>query len=360
MIELLGEVVNKPTNTDTLVDAMQSASSQVAGSVVDAASSVSGAIEAQTAQIGIDIQGVADLIGVSTDSLLKHLDSIWKSLKPNIQDSIMKYQRYADDKLDSVLYGKGKGFSLIDSLIDSTVKYFRNTVAALETLSVDVGLDSGLFTTDTTINPTVRNIDSLLVSIRDTSLYTIWSEIQYLGDTVNTLKPFMEAMNDSLGNLMGVDAWKCLGDSMDCVVNLTVLAIGWVIPWVPCMVLSMAFRGSVDGLGDSMSGWWNGNGKGGLDTSGNGVGGAGLDSVLNGTSLYGDSAGVAHIVRAGINDTSLHYGAGGVFDTSGILGSGSDVDTTGDVPFLWIRKAMKHRRRTMILRKSSTRRISIH
>ena len=325
IIELLGQAVNSPNNTDTIVGAISSAS----GDIVDA-------VEAQTTQVGVYIQGVADLIGVSTDSLAAHLDSIWRSLKPDIQDSILKYQRYADENFDSILYGKGKGFSLIDSMIDSTVKYFNSLISALDTLSVEVGLDSGAFSTDTTINPTIRNIDSMLFSIKDTSLYNIWSEIQYLGDTVNTLKPFITALGDSLGGLKGsvTGAIDGLGDSIGSLKGVaksigdSVSKYGQGIAAVGDSVGGV--RGAVNGLGDSMSGWWNGNGKGGLDTSGNGVGGAGLDSILNGTSLYGDSAGVSHIVNAGINDTSLHYGPGGVFDTSGIYAGGSDVDTTGD------------------------------
>ena len=53
---------------------------------------------------------LADSLGVSTDSIIKHLDSIWQRLDPDIQDSILKYQKYATDNFDSVLYGKGKGF----------------------------------------------------------------------------------------------------------------------------------------------------------------------------------------------------------------------------------------------------------
>ena len=68
---------------------------------------------------------IADSIGVSTDSLAAHIDSIIRHIPDSVLDSIVKYQQYATDNFDSVLFGKGKGFSLVDSLIDSTVKYFQ-------------------------------------------------------------------------------------------------------------------------------------------------------------------------------------------------------------------------------------------
>ena len=70
---------------------------------------------------------IADSIGVSTDSLAAHLDSILEHIPDSILDSIVKYQRYATDNFDSVLFGHGKGFSLVDSLIDSSVKYFKES-----------------------------------------------------------------------------------------------------------------------------------------------------------------------------------------------------------------------------------------
>lgn len=79
---------------------------------------------------------IADSLGVGTDSLVAHLDSIVKHLPDTLIDSILKYQKYATDNYDSILYGAGKGFSLIDSLIDSTIKY----------------LSQGTFTLDSTID----------------------------------------------------------------------------------------------------------------------------------------------------------------------------------------------------------------
>lgn len=70
---------------------------------------------------------IADSIGVSTDSLAAHIDSIVRHIPDSILDSIVKYQQYATDNFDSVLFGHGKGFSLVDSLIDSSVKYFKES-----------------------------------------------------------------------------------------------------------------------------------------------------------------------------------------------------------------------------------------
>lgn len=56
---------------------------------------------------------------------MHHLDSIVKHLPDSILDSIRKYQDSALDRFDSALWGKGVGFSLIDSMIDSVVKYFQ-------------------------------------------------------------------------------------------------------------------------------------------------------------------------------------------------------------------------------------------
>lgn len=68
---------------------------------------------------------IADSIGVSTSELAAHIDSIIRHIPDSVLDSIVKYQQYATDNFDSVLYGHGKGFSLVDSLIDSAVRYFQ-------------------------------------------------------------------------------------------------------------------------------------------------------------------------------------------------------------------------------------------
>lgn len=60
------------------------------------------------------------------DTAMRHrLDSLIKSLPKDVLDSIVKYQDSTMDRIDSALWGKGVGFSLIDSLVDSTVKYFK-------------------------------------------------------------------------------------------------------------------------------------------------------------------------------------------------------------------------------------------
>lgn len=73
------------------------------------------------------LNAIADSLGIVTDSLIAHLDSIIKTIPDSVMDSIVKYQKYASDNFDSIIYGTGKGFSLVDSLIDSSVKYFQES-----------------------------------------------------------------------------------------------------------------------------------------------------------------------------------------------------------------------------------------
>lgn len=283
---------------------------------------------------------IADSLGVSTDSIIKHLDSIWQRLDPDVQDSILKYQKYATDNFDSVLYGTGKGFSLIDSLIDTSVKYFKDVVTAIDTMSMNLELGDSLYDSLHNVIDGIYFIPNgvgIALGYGDTATSTLRGDLQGIRIGIDSIFANVSGLTfgvyDSLGKMIGgIDAMgNYIGDSIHGLRGDVDRLGGKLGDSLGSLHGSAdGIRGAVDGLGDSMSGWWNGNGKGGLDTSGHGVGGAGLDSVLNGTSLYGDSAGVSHIVNAGINDPSLHFGAGGVFDTSGIVGSGSDVDTTGD------------------------------
>ena len=55
----------------------------------------------------------------------KRLDSLIKLIPTDIMDSIVKYQDSAIDRFDSIMWGKGVGFSLVDSLTDTVVKYFK-------------------------------------------------------------------------------------------------------------------------------------------------------------------------------------------------------------------------------------------
>lgn len=62
------------------------------------------------------------------DTVMKHrLDSLIKRIPSDVFDSIIKYQDSTMDRIDSALWGKGVGFSLVDSLVDSTVKYFKES-----------------------------------------------------------------------------------------------------------------------------------------------------------------------------------------------------------------------------------------
>lgn len=79
--------------------------------------------------VGSALEGIAQDLGISTDSVIAHLDSILNGIPDSVLDSIVKYQAYANESIDSAIYGTGKGFSLVDSLIDSTVKYFSRAVS---------------------------------------------------------------------------------------------------------------------------------------------------------------------------------------------------------------------------------------
>ena len=71
---------------------------------------------------GAYIGRVADKIGISTDSLVKHLDSIKERIPSAVLDSILKYQKLAAESSDSIVLGD---LPSIDSLIDSTVRYWK-------------------------------------------------------------------------------------------------------------------------------------------------------------------------------------------------------------------------------------------
>ena len=71
------------------------------------------------------LRRIADSLGVGTDSLMAHIDSIVSRLPDSILDSILKYQKYASDNFDSAFWGSGNGFNKIDNLADSAIKYFE-------------------------------------------------------------------------------------------------------------------------------------------------------------------------------------------------------------------------------------------
>lgn len=104
---------------DTLIDSTRKYSNRISGDIDRVGDSI-GTLNDSTRKW---LHRISEDIGVGTDSLIRHLDSIIKSLPDTTLDSIIKYQKYATDNFDSMLYGSGKGFALIDSLIDSTVKY---------------------------------------------------------------------------------------------------------------------------------------------------------------------------------------------------------------------------------------------
>ena len=65
---------------------------------------------------------IADSIGISVDSLITHIDSIKRSIPKDVFDSILKYQKQLAESEDSIIID---GLPSIDSLIDSSLKYWR-------------------------------------------------------------------------------------------------------------------------------------------------------------------------------------------------------------------------------------------
>lgn len=58
-------------------------------------------------------------------AMQQHLQELISKIPDSILDSIRKYQDSSIDLLDTALFGENVGFSLVDSLIDSAVKYFQ-------------------------------------------------------------------------------------------------------------------------------------------------------------------------------------------------------------------------------------------
>lgn len=68
---------------------------------------------------------ISSKIGFTTDSLIAHIDSVRKDIPIQVLDSILKYQKQLAEKEDSIVLGD---LPAIDSLIDSTVRYWRLSI----------------------------------------------------------------------------------------------------------------------------------------------------------------------------------------------------------------------------------------
>ena len=278
----------------------------------------------------IALARLADSLGVSTDSIIKHLDSIWKRLEPDVQDSILKYQKYATDNFDSVLYGKGKGFSLIDSLIDTSVKYFKDVVTAIDTMSMNLELGDSLYDSLHYVIDGINFIPNgvgIALGYGDTATSTLRIDLQGIRNGLDSglgnVAGQFYGVYDSLGNLRGaVDALgNSIGDSIhalrgdfDRIGNRFGDSLGVLHGVLGGLGDSAGnLRGVVGGIGDSLTEWYHGSGTGGMDTSGNGVG-HNIDGFLDGTDVDDDADVAQDMYDAAVNDTALDR----IFDTTGM------------------------------------------
>ena len=151
------------------------------------------------------LNAIADSLGVGTDSLIAHLDSLIKTIPDSVMDSIVKYQKYASDNFDSIIYGTGKGFSLVDSLIDSSVKYFQESNRIWNNY-IDTYADSN------------ERLHSDMLRLPDQNALSM-NEIMGYGDTASTnlrgdLNGIREAI-EGLGDTSGLGGYgDGYGDSL--------------------------------------------------------------------------------------------------------------------------------------------------
>lgn len=157
--------------------------------IVSALSGASGAIQGGLVQVKNGI--------VSMDTAMKRrLDSLIKTIPSDILDSIAKYQDSALDRFDSVLFGKGVGFSLVDSLTDSIVKYFKVSNHYDSAYSV-------MFAEyDTTLKSIRNKMENMSFGLDASSLsFSVEMDFSPLGygDTATvTLREDLHSMNDAV------------------------------------------------------------------------------------------------------------------------------------------------------------------
>jgi len=155
---------------------------------------------------------VADTIGISTDSLIAHLDSIKRNIPRDVLDSILKYQKMLAESEDSVVLGS---LPSIDSLIDSTVKYFKQAREfdsirhvqmsdslqalheAIDGMSYRISQILGYGdTASTDLRGDLNSINSSVNTFRD-------SVIKYYGAFVSADSSYHVTFKDSVGSVHG-------------------------------------------------------------------------------------------------------------------------------------------------------------
>ena len=168
---------------------------------------------------------------VDMDNNTRHrLDTLISRIPADIFDSIRKYQDSSIDRLDTLLWGKGVGFSLVDSLTDTVVKYFKQShyydslrlvrfssfdsslSERLDNLSLGVDFDAlGYGDTATTTlrgdlsdfkNSVLDAVDSLTDSVKKYMMVSNYYDSVYL----SRFSSFDSSLSERLDNLsLGVD-----------------------------------------------------------------------------------------------------------------------------------------------------------
>lgn len=157
---------------------------------------------------------LAGSLGISVDSLLAHLDSIKKIIPGDILDSIAKYERLNYEKELIV-----DDLPLIDSLIDSTVTYFR-LMHKYDSIR-HVLLSDSLGSIHDAINGVAYGIGEQF-GYGDTASSTLRKDVNAIGDTLS--KYFNGSYVDSSSVVYGsgfVSEGERLADSLG-------RAVGWV------------------------------------------------------------------------------------------------------------------------------------
>lgn len=201
---------------------------------------------------GAYIGRVADKIGISTDSLVKHLDSIKERIPSAVLDSILKYQKLAAESSDSIVLGD---LPSIDSLIDSTVRYWKelreydsvhhakisDSLGSLHDAIDDISWRMGVImgygdTASSNLRGDINAVEGAVNVFRDSSLY-YWRQflssdsayrVQF-GDGVTTISGAVSGVQgavEGLGSTLGSIDGKLDGVAVDTNVDYGILREG--------------------------------------------------------------------------------------------------------------------------------------